>query len=200
VRDIGDLAKAYGALGNLEALILRSGKMKLGTIVLPKLKLLAIITGGFDKTDLAAIEKALLPSLETLTLTFGADRYGCDVGAKDLRKLLASDRFPRLTRLGLANADFADELAEMLHTSSLVAQVKSLDLSMGTLSDLGAYRIATYAAAYAHLEELDVSDSYLSKRGIALLKKALPNTAIDTSHQRLREGNEFEERYVSISE
>lgn len=198
--DIGDMTKAYGALGNLEELILRSGKMKLGTIVLPQLKLLAIITGGFSKANLASIEKALLPSLETLTLTFGAERYGCDVAPKDLRKLLASDRFPRLTRLGLANAGFADELAEMLHTSSLVAQVTALDLSMGTLSDTGAYRIATYAAGYAHLEELDVSDSYLSKRGIALLKKALPNTEIDASNQRLREGREFEDRYVAISE
>jgi hypothetical protein len=174
--------------------------MKLGAVVLPKLRRLSIITGGFNKTNLASIEKALLPSLESLTLTFGAERYGCNIGAKDLRTLLSTDRFPRLVELGLANADFADTLAEMLHTSSLVAQLKKLDLSMGTLSDTGAYRIATYAAAYKHLEVLDVTRSYLSKRGIALLKKALPTTRIDADRQRLRDGHELDERYVSISE
>jgi Ran GTPase-activating protein (RanGAP) involved in mRNA processing and transport len=88
----------------------------------------------------------------------------------------------------------------MMHTSSLVAQVKTLDLSMGTLSDAGAHTLATYAGGLQHLEQLDVSSSFLTKRGIGLLKKAFPNTKILAEHQRLREGREYEERYVAISE
>ena len=105
--DLGDATKLCGACDRLEDLTLRSGSMKLGKpgeFVFPHLKKLSIITGGFSKANLKAIEGAHLPSLESLTLYFGTDRYGCDIKRKDLDKLLASDRFPRLTHLGLVSA------------------------------------------------------------------------------------------------
>jgi hypothetical protein len=174
---------------------------KPGELVFPSLKALTIITGGFRKVDLKAIEGAHLPSLERLTIYFGTDRYGCDLAVKDLRTLLASERFPRLARLGLVNAELVDELCKSLHTSSLVAQVDELDLSMGTLSDEGARALATYAGGLAHLKVLDVSRSFLTARGIKMLTQAFPNAKVESRDQRLRgRDDEFSRRYVSISE
>jgi photosystem II stability/assembly factor-like uncharacterized protein len=197
---LGDATKLCGACDRLEHLTLRSGSMNLGKpgqLVFPHLRELAIVTGGLAKEHLRAIVAAHLPSLESLTLYFGTDRYGCNIKRKDLASLLDSPRFPRLRHLGLVNSEFADELCGVLHLSPLVAQVRELDLSMGTLSDLGVRALATYAKGLAHLEKLDLSQSFVSPSAIKQLAKALPNTEIASERQR---GGEFDRRYVSVSE
>jgi len=197
---IGDASKLWPALPNLEVLKLHSGSMKLGRLVLPKLRSLEIFTGGLTKDNLRSVEKSTLPALERLTLYFGQERYGCDIARKDLAPLLHSDRFPRLRHLGLVNTGFADELVGHLHRVPLVAQVESLALGLGTLSDAGARTLATYARGFAHLRELDLGRSYLTPAGIKILKKALPGVKLDTSRQRYREGDEYRERYTAIGE
>jgi hypothetical protein len=194
---IGDLAKLYPAVANLESLKLRSGTMKLGRIVLPRLRTLEIETGGLDKATLKSIVNAELPSLETLSLFFGSSNYGCDLTRKDVMALLAVDRFPRLNRLGLCNSELGDELCQHLHLAPLVAQVRELDLSRGTLSDKGARGLATYAAGFAHLDKVDVSNNYLTKDGIRTLEKALPDAHVIAGKQR-EEGDY--DRYVTLGE
>jgi photosystem II stability/assembly factor-like uncharacterized protein len=198
--DLGDATKLCGACNRLEKLTLRSGSMNLGKpgqLVFPHLRQLSVITGGLPRDNLKAIEKAHLPSLESLTLYFGTDNYGCNIKRKDVEPLLASDRFPRLSRLGLCNSELADELCQVLHLSPLVAQVRVLDLSMGTLSDAGANALMTFAKGLAHLETLDVSENYISPAVLKQLAKALPKTKVITGDQR---GDQFERRYVSVSE
>ncbi|HEY0254151.1 MAG TPA: hypothetical protein VGC41_21630, partial [Kofleriaceae bacterium] len=197
---IGNASKLWPAVPNLETLKLHSGSMKLGRIVLPKLVSLTIMTGGFDKDNLQSIEKAVMPKLERLNLWFGRDRYGSDVQLKDLTKLLHSDRFPRLKHLGIINFSFTDELCAKLHESPLVAQVTSLDLSNGTLSDAGVRSLATFARGLAHLEALDVHGSYLSPSGIKLLKKSLPGVKIEIKRQRYDDANETQHRYAALGE
>ena len=198
--DLGDATKLCGACAQLTKLTLRSGSMNLGKpgqLVFPQLRELAVITGGLSRTSLKAIVGGHLPSLEGLKLYFGTDRYGCDIKRKDVSTLLASDRFPRLQRLGLCNSEIADELCSVLHLSPLIAQVRELDLSMGTLSDAGAAALGTYAKGLAHLDKLDLSRSYLSPSILKQLAKALPNTEINSAGQR---GDQFDRRYVSVSE
>ncbi len=197
---IGDATKLCGACEKLADLTLRSGSMNLGKpgqLVFPHLTELTVITGGLTKDNLKAIVAGHLPSLQTLTLYLGTNRYGGNLARKDVDALLKSDRFPRLRRLGLANSEIADELCEVLHLSPLVAQLEELDLSHGTLSDLGVTALATYAKAFQHLERLDISESYVSPAVAKVLQKALPNTKIEAGAPR---GDAFERRYVSVSE
>ena len=198
--ELGDITKLCGACERLERLTLRSGSMsfgKAGQLVLPYLRELMVVTGGLTKDSLKAITGAHLPSLEKLVLYLGTERYGGDIKRKDVDVLLKSDRFPRLTHLGLANSEIADELCQVLHLSPLVAQVKELDLSQGTLSDVGANALVTYAKAFQHLAILDISESYVSPATAKLLQKALPKTKVNANAPR---GDAFERRYVSISE
>ncbi len=197
---IGDATKLCGACEQLTHLTLRSGSMNLGKpgqFVFPHLTDLTVITGGLTKDNLKAIVGGHLPSLETLTLYLGTERYGSNIARKDVDALLKSDRFPRLRRLGLLNSELADELCQVLHLSPLVAQVKELDLSQGTLSDAGVTALATFAKAFQHLEQLDLSESYVSPTAVKLLQKALPKTQIEAGAPR---GDAFERRYVSVSE
>ncbi len=198
--DLGDVTKLCGACDRLESLTLRSGSMNLGKpgqLVFPRLRTLRIITGGFSRDQLKAVVNAHLPSLEELTLYFGTENYGCNIKRKDLDALLKSDRFPRLRSLGLCNSEITDELCGVLHLSPLVAQIRELDLSMGTLSDAGVNALATYAKGLAHLDKLDVDRSYISSTAMKQLAKSLPNTEIVSKRQS---ENQFERRYVSVSE
>ncbi len=197
---IGDASKLCGACEKLSHLTLRSGSMNLGKpgqLVFPNLTDLSLITGGLTKDNLKAILGARLPSLQTLTLYLGTTRYGGNIVRKDVDALLKSDRFPRLRRLGLVNSEIVDELCQVLHLSPLVAQLEELDLSQGTLSDLGVTALATFAKAFQHLERLDISESYVSPAVAKLLQKALPKTKVVADKPR---GDAFERRYVSISE
>ena len=197
---VGDLTKLCGACDRLERLTLKSGSMNLGKpgqLVFPRLRELTVITGGLSKESLKAIVAAHLPSLETLQLYLGTENYGCNLKRKDVDALLASERLPRLTRLGLVNSELADELCAVLHLSPLVAQVKQLDLSLGTLSDAGVSTLTTYAKGLAHLDKLDLGRSYVSPAVAKQLQKALPNTGVLADYPR---GDQFRERYVSISE
>ncbi|MGN6109313.1 MAG: WGR domain-containing protein [Kofleriaceae bacterium] len=190
----------YGALANLEELILRCGNLQLGWLVLPRLRRLEIVTGGLNREALRSIKRAQLPSLERLSLHLGTARYGCDLARADLEGLLRSDRFPRLRHLGLRNTELADELCQSLHSSPLVAQLEELDLSRGTLSDDGARAIATHAAGLRQLRKLDVSESYLSARGISMLREALPEIELVATAQRLHPRYPVPERYVVVGE
>ena len=197
---LGDITKLCGACERLESLTLKSGPMnfgKPGQLVFPHLRELRVITGGLGKDSLKAILTAQLPSLERLDLYFGSESYGCNITRKDVDALLASDRFPKLTHLGLLNSGIADELCSVLHLSPLVAQVKELDLSLGTLSDAGASTLGTYAKGLAHLEKLDITRSYVSPVMAKQLQKALPKTKVVSDKPR---GDAFDRRYVSVSE
>jgi photosystem II stability/assembly factor-like uncharacterized protein len=198
--ELGDVSKLCGACERLRRLTVKSGSMsfgKPGQLVFPHLRELVVITGGLTRDSLKAIVGAHLPWLEGLELYLGTERYGCNLKRKDVDALLASERFPRLTRLGLVNSEIADELCSVLHLSPLVAQLKELDLSMGTLSDAGASALVTYAKGLAHLEKLDITRSYVSPVMAKQLQKALPKTKVVSDKPR---GDAFDRRYVSVSE
>lgn len=162
--NVGDLSKLYPKLTGLKHLTIRgSSGLKLGTIDLPELRDLTIITGGLSKKNVASIMTAKWPKLHGLELWFGQKNYGGDVTLKDLKPLLDGKAFPKLTRLGLRNCEFADELAAALGTSKLLPQLKKLDLSKGTLTDAGVDAMIRAKGAFAHLQHLDLSDNYLAK-------------------------------------
>jgi hypothetical protein len=146
--------------------------MTLGALDLPALESLAVETGGLDRASLGSILAARWPRLSRLELWFGSPDYGAECDAADLAPLLAGPP-PGLTHLGLRNAIFTDELVDLLHDSKALAQVRSLDLSLGCLTSAGARSLLSHAARYRHLESLDLSNNCLEDvSGLAELCKS----------------------------
>ena len=196
--DVGDVSKLYPALRKLRSLTLRGGSLKLGTIDLPDLRELTIITGGLDKKNIAAICAAKWPKLERLELWLGSSSYGGNTTIKDLAPLLGGKMFPKLEHLGLRNCEYADDLAGAIVSSTLLAQVTSLDLSKGTLGDAGVEKLAAGRDAFAHLRRIDLSDNFLAKS--ARLAGTIHN-AVRTKPQRTPyESDGQQRRYVALGE
>src|SRR5262249_18759838 len=99
----------------------------------------------------------------------------------------------RLLHLGLMNCEFIDDVCALLPTSKIVKQLKTLDLSMGTMGLAGARQLQRHAAALSHLA-IDVADNCLDDEAQALLA-TLPNVHVGAQRE-----HEPDYRYVSVSE
>lgn len=190
----GDLSGLWPHLGKLQRLTLHGGSMTLGAISLPSLVTLRIETGGLPVAALQSVIRASWPSLERLEIWFGSPDYGGDCGAEDVRPLL-ENLPPKLAHLGLRNAVFTDDLVALLHGSKALAQVRTLDLSMGCLTAAGADSLRSNAARYRHLDSLDLSDNCLADvTGLESLAKV-----VMTGQQR-PDRIDDDRRYPSVGE
>ena len=134
-----DYSNFYQHFLALETLGIKGGEgLVLGEIKLPNLRHLIIETGGMKSEVIFDIAKSNLPNLEHLELWLGTSNYGCTVEVEDLKRILNGD-YPKLKYLGLKNFHQADELAQILKGTAALKKIETLDLSMGTLSDIGAY-------------------------------------------------------------
>lgn len=171
--DTGKLAPLWTVTPYLETLALEVGRIDLGKgLALPRLRSLRIETGGLDRKNVQAIAAAKWPALEELVLYLGTKDYGGTVKRADVQALLAT-RFPKLTALALCNSDIEGEIVALIARAPLLAQLASLDLSKGTLTDAEAAPIIENLAAFKKLQRLDLSESYLSAGFERSLKKAL---------------------------
>jgi uncharacterized protein (TIGR02996 family) len=162
---VGRLAPMYGALPNLETLVVRAGSVTLGPIDLPRLRELVIITNGLDRASLRSICAARWPALERLSLQLG-DRHRFAV--KDLTAILDAAAFPKLKRLGLRNTLISDAICRALAHSNIIQQLEFLDLSLGTMTDVGA---AALASGHFPRLGLDAGENYLTRHGLHALWK-----------------------------
>jgi len=194
---LGNLQPIYAAVPNLRSLRLCSGSMNLGKILHPTLERFEVTTGGLDPKSARAIASAVWPSLRTLSLMIGQERYGGTATAKDLRPILAGDNLPRLRHLGLKNLEFTDDLIEPLAVSKILPQLEVLDLGLGTLSDEGVRRLYRYQKAFQHLARLDISSNFVSKDGLKLLGTL--KIPLEVGRQRDDEGDPTN-RYAAIGE
>ena len=194
--DMGDIGPLYKGVPNLESLTLRSGSMKLGKIDLPKLKELRIITGGFDKGSLASICNAKWPNLETLNIQLGDENK---FTTKLLQPIFDGKAFPKVRHLGLGNSDISDEICKGLASSKIAAQLESLDLSKGTMGDEGAAALA--AGRFPKLQLLDVTDNWLTKKGVAALKAIAKKVESSGGKEGQQDdGGERDNRYIAARE
>jgi len=194
---LGDLSKLYPQLKKLEELRIAIGDMKLGKIDLPSLKKLEIVTGGLDKASCAAVASAKWPKLESLTLYFGDDNYGGDCGVDDLESIFAGKNLASVKHLGLCNAGFEDDIARGIAGSKILAQLKTLDLSKGTMGDEGAQAILDNAKGFKHLERIDLTENYVSAEMVEQLKAAFGDKIVADSQG---DGEDADDRYVQVSE
>lgn len=193
--DVSPLLVAYP---NLEHLRLRgTAELSLGgRLVHHKLKSLTIETGGLPPLLLKEVLASQLPSLESLELWLGTPTYGGDVTVRDLEPLLSGNLFPAVKNLGLRDSEIVDQIAVALQSAPILDRLRSLDLSLGTLSDEGGQALLANPKLKA-LKQLDLHRHYLSGEMMGLLKQQFPNVNVDEP-----EGSDTDEddRYVAVGE
>jgi hypothetical protein len=193
----GAYAGVLKAYPNLEELVIRGGNsLVFEPVRHDHLKRLTVQTGGLSSDIVRGIAASTLPALEHLELWLGDEGYGFDGDVALFRDTLFADGKPaRLRYLGLVDAEIADELAVWLAATPWVADLDTLDLSLGTLGDEGGEALA--ASPYIReLAELKLAHHYISEPVQARLQ-ALP-LAVDLSDPQ--DEDEDGDRYVAVSE
>lgn len=126
-----------------------------------RLRSLTIETGGLPVQVVRGVLDSELPALERLDLWLGVSAYGGDTGVADLAPLLSGTRFPALHHLGLRNSEVENEIAAAVASAPLVARLRTLDLSCGTLGDEGAAALLE-GQPLTHLDVLDLHHHFLT--------------------------------------
>ena len=158
------------------------------------LKALTIECGGLPKSIIETIATAKLPELEYLQLYIGAEHYGFDGALDDLRPFMQKGLFPKLKYLGLVDSEIANEIAIEIANAPVLAQLETLDLSLGTLSDEGGQALLN-SSAIARLKKLDLHYHYLSDDMVEEFKKM--SIMVDVSDEN---GSEEEYRFAAVTE
>jgi len=192
-----DYTPMLKGLPQLEELVVRGGQgLDFAALGHEKLRALTVQTGGLSSLAVRNVCNAKLPALRSLTLWLGVANYGGDSSIEDLATLLSGKSFPSLEHLGLQNSEEADAIALALAQSPLLGRLKGLDLSMGTLSDVGARALLT-APGTRTLKHLNIRHHYVS----AEVVKELKALGIEVNAADREEDNgEAEDRYAEVTE
>jgi uncharacterized protein (TIGR02996 family) len=183
--DVGNVEPALLVMPNLRSLHVRGGGIALGkTLEHAKLESLLVETGGLPGNTVKAIGACKLPNLTKLEVWFGQKNYGAGGSIKQLAPLFTGEGVPKLRHLGLMNAEFEDEIAIALAKSPLLAQLETVNLSMGTLKDVGGQAILAAADKFKHLRKLDLDRSYVSDELAKALQKALGKSKVSIERRR----------------
>jgi uncharacterized protein (TIGR02996 family) len=171
--DVGSVEPALLVMPNLRSLRVRGGGIGLGkALEHDKLESIVVETGGLPGDAVKAIGKCKLPNLTKMEVWFGQKDRGAGGNIKQLAPLFTGEGVPKLRHLGLMNAEFQDDIAIALAKSPLLAQLESVDLSMGTLKDIGGQAIVAAADKFKHLTKLDLDHNYLSDAVVKALQRA----------------------------
>jgi hypothetical protein len=192
VDDPAPLLAAYPALTHLTV----RGSTALSPVVHRELRELVLESGGLPASTVRAVGASDLPALTHLELWLGDPDYGGDATVDDLAGILAGPRLPALTHLGLRDAHDADALAAAVADAPVVARLRHLDLSMGTLGDDGV-RSLLAGQPLTHLSTLNLRHHFVSPDLVARLVAELPAVAVDVAEPQAEDdGN----RYVAVGE
>lgn len=196
---LGDASTFYAATPNLRELVLRSGnRITLGAIELPELRSFATLTGGLTKPAIESMVTARWPKLERLSLQIGSRRYGSDIAVEDLQPILDGAGLPLpLRHLGLTNFEHTNELVPLVARSNILPRLRSLDLSLGSLGPEGIEPLLAAAAAFAHLDRLDLSSSWLDPNTANRVRERLPNAVVASQRFDARYPTD---RYIAAGE
>ncbi|MGW5290373.1 STM4015 family protein [Streptomyces bacillaris] len=167
------------------------------------LKTLRFESGGLPGDLVRAVAASELPALERLDLWFGSSWYGADATVEDIGPVLSGGAFPRLRHLGLQNSELQDEIAAAVASAPVVAQLETLALSMGTLSDTGGEALLN-GQPLNHLTTLDLRHHYLTGPVLDRLRKACAPAVVEADEAEEDYWDEDDdgepERYVAVSE
>ncbi|WP_103508699.1 STM4015 family protein [Streptomyces sp. SM13] len=202
-----DVTPVLEALPSLEEFAVRGcGQEGLGLHPLrhTSLKSLRFESGGLPGRLVRALAASELPALERLDLWFGSSWYGGDATVEDIRPVLSGGVFPRLRHLGLQNSEFQDEIATAVGSAPVVAQLETLALSMGTLSDTGGEALLN-GQPLNHLATLDLRHHFLSGPVLDRIRAACAPAVVEGGEAEEDwadpdDEDDEPERYVAVSE
>ncbi|MEU8592056.1 STM4015 family protein [Streptomyces sp. NPDC048664] len=166
------------------------------------LRVLRFESGGLPGQVVRAIGACDLPALERLELWLGVEQYGGDATVADLAPVLSGARFPTLRHLGLQNSELQDEIAASVASAPVVAQLESLSLSLGTLTDTGAEALLGGQPLH-HLARLDLHHHYLSDAVADRVRASVGSAGAEvvlSDRQTPHRWRDEEWRYVAVSE
>ncbi len=191
--DCGPLLRA---LPQLEEFVVRGGEdLRFTELKHTNLRGLTVQSGGLDADVIRDILAADLPQLQRLTLWLGSDGYGASTSVEDLAPLFSGQLFPQLEHLGLQDSELADDLAAAVAKAPLLARLKGLDLSMGTLTDAGGE--ALLASPHVRsLQHLNLRYHYMSPEVTAKFRAL----GIEVNVADRQEADDPDDRFVEVSE
>ncbi|MCA8925795.1 MAG: hypothetical protein KDD82_28560 [Planctomycetes bacterium] len=173
VGDWGPLLQAFPRLAHLRV----RGHADLGPLRSDSLRSLCVQTMTSSRS-VQSVAAANVPRLEHLELWLGDAEYGGDSGAAELEPILSGKRFPNLRYLGLRNAGAADLVAQAVANAPILEQIRTLDLSLGALTDRGAEALLASPAA-ARLERLDLRHNRFTQAVADRLRQLGPEVDLD---------------------
>lgn len=196
-----DMTPLLDAFPNLETFGVRGANgLAFKNLKHANLKKLTIQTGGLGMGTIRELLTAELPLLEHLEIWIGAENYGWDGSAEDLKILLDLPQFPNLKYLGICNSEIADEIAAVLGDAPIFGQIEELSLHNGNISDEGAKALIANPAL-SRLKKIDLHFHYISWEVQDQLKNALKAIKVKVD---LKKGqgavSDPEERYIKVSE
>jgi hypothetical protein len=194
----GDITPILETFPGLQHLWVRGGSrgLTLRPVRHGNLHELVLQGGGLSAELVRALSACDLPLLEELEMWLGVAQYGGDAGVADLAPILAGRPMPTLSWLGLRNAEIADEIAAAVANAPVVAGLRVLDLSWGTLGDAGAEALLA-GQPLIHLEHLVLNHHFMSPEVAQRLVDDLPGVAVDVGDPR---DEEEWGRYTAVSE
>ncbi|MEU4895921.1 STM4015 family protein [Streptomyces sp. NPDC044780] len=198
-----DVTPVLRAFPGLRELGVRGGSgLSFPAVTHANLRTLRFETGGLPGAVVRGVAASDLPALEHLEMWLGVDEYGGDATVADLAPILAGGRFPALRHLGVQNSEIQDEIAAAVAAAPVVAQLESLDLSMGVLTDEGAAALLD-GQPLTHLKRLDLDHNYFSAAMEERLRTALEPSGVEV--EMSEKGDEDEDgdevfRYTAVSE
>ena len=194
-----DLSPLLAAYPGLQTLGVRGGEgLTFGTIDHAGLRSLTVQCGGLPPSVIHEIAAATLPNLEHLELYLGVPNYGGDATVEDLAGLLNAAAFPNLRYLGLKDSEFEDDIAAVVALAPVLNQLDTLDLSLGTLGNVGAHALLA-SPAVRKLKRLDLSHHFITEE----VQAKLTALGIDVDLSDPQEPDNWrgeESRFVAVSE
>jgi hypothetical protein len=190
----GDYAPLLKAFPKLQSLRIRgSTELVFPSVDHAGLRELTIECGGLPATVLNALGRCSLPALASLELWIGVDSYGFDGDLALVRRVVDHLRTPTLRALRLRDAEIADQIAQWLSGEAWIAQLDTLDLSLGTLGDIGAKALLA-SPQVRGLARVDLSHHYISADLQSQLTAAIAGVVLADAQ------DDDEDRYVAVGE
>jgi hypothetical protein len=170
--------EVFGVHGSAE-------ELRLGPVRHEKLHTLIVETVDLQPETVRSLQASDLPSLTHLELhlsTWDADE---GVTPSDLDTILAGRSFPALRRLGLCAAD--DSFASAVASAPVVAQLTDLNLSGGTVGDVGVQALLV-GQTLSHLRSLCLRYHYATPETAQSLVDGLRGVRVDVADGQEEEG------------
>lgn len=206
-----DITPVLSAYPLLEELVVRGGgpaggpedqdSLRLRPVRHTALRSLRFESAGLPGHVVRAVGASELPALRSLDLWLGSDWYGGDATVEDLAPLLSGGGLPGLRHLGLQNSVIQDRIAAATASAPVVAQLDSLSLAMGTLSNTGGGALLA-GQPLSHLSRLDLRHHYLDEEMVLRIKSACAPALVDAEPGEAAhvDAEQDDERYVAVSE